>query len=59
MMGGKSKKKGQGSGGSGGGETALSRDQSLAQFMQWAGDEMGVKAPKLKGGFVNGLRGGY
>lgn len=41
------------------GGTAISRDQELAQLLQWAGDEMGVKAPKLKGGFVDGLRGGY
>lgn len=41
------------------GGTAVSRDQELAQLLQWAGDEIEVKAPKLKGGFVDGVRGGY
>lgn len=37
--------------------TAVSRDQDLADLLRWAGEEIGVKAPKLKGGFVDGLRG--
>ena len=36
---------------------AVSRDQDLAELLRWAGEEIGVKAPKLKGGFVEGLRG--
>lgn len=38
---------------------AVSRDQDLAGFLRWAGEEIGVKAPKLKGSFVDGLRGEY
>lgn len=37
--------------------TAVSREQDLADLLRWAGEEIGVKAPKLKGGFVDGLRG--
>ncbi|CAB1118334.1 unnamed protein product [Ectocarpus sp. CCAP 1310/34] len=35
----------------------VSRDEDLAGFLRWAGEEIGVKAPKLKGSFVDGLRG--
>ena len=37
--------------------TAVSRDQDLGDLLRWAGEEIGVKAPKLKAGFVDGLRG--
>ncbi|CAM9514377.1 unnamed protein product [Pylaiella littoralis] len=38
--------------------TAISREQDLGDFFRWAaGEDIGVKAPKLKGGFVEGLRG--
>lgn len=39
------------------GVTAVSRDQDVGDLLRWAGEEIGVKAPKLKGGFVDGLRG--
>ena len=39
------------------GVTAVSREQDLGDLLRWAGEEIGVKAPKLKGGFVDGLRG--
>eukprot|EP00752_Nemacystus_decipiens_P012799 g11334.t1 len=39
------------------GVTAVSREQDLGDLLRWAGDEIGVRAPKLKGGFVEGLRG--
>ncbi|CAN0176887.1 unnamed protein product, partial [Ectocarpus sp. 13 AM-2016] len=35
----------------------VSRDEDLAGLLRWAGEEIGVKAPKLKGSFVDGLRG--
>lgn len=38
---------------------SVSRDQDLAELLRWAGEEIGVKAPKLKGGFVEGLRGAF
>eukprot|EP00903_Cladosiphon_okamuranus_P005684 g5647.t1 len=39
------------------GVTAVSREQDLRELLRWAGEEIGVKAPKLKGGYVEGLRG--
>lgn len=41
------------------GVSTVSRDQDLADLLRWAGEEIGVKAPKLKGGFVEGLRGAF
>ena len=49
----------QGRAASAAGGTAVSREQDLADLLRWAGEEIGVKVPKLKGGFVDGLRGAW
>lgn len=41
------------------GVTAVSREQDLGDLLRWAGEEIGVKAPNLRGGFVEGLRGAF
>lgn len=42
-----------------GGDRAVSRDEDLALFLRWTSNQIKVKAPKLKAGFEDGLRGAY
>lgn len=39
------------------GAVAVCREQEVGSLLTWASEEMGIKAPKLKGGYVDGLRG--
>lgn len=36
---------------------ALSREQEVGKLLDWATGDMGIKAPRVKGGYVDGLRG--